>query len=142
MARTPHAPKVPTLRQITGERPRCQYCGKNLRPRTSEVEVMGHITTAPTCEELLTMPTPRPSWPSPRDAIERGYQPGHVFRLCHRTTWKDEPSTKFGFWTGLYEGIGYVDTPRLFCNNFCGSRFGMAAWVAGYRMKWLTENEG
>jgi hypothetical protein len=47
-----------------------------------------------------------------------------------------------GFWTGLYEGIGYLNTPRLFCSNFCGSRFGVAAWVAGYRMKRLTENEG
>jgi hypothetical protein len=77
------------------------------------------------------MPMPRPSWPSPQDAAQRGYRPSHVFRLRHRTTWNDEPSTKIGFWTGKYEGIGYVDTPKLFCNNFCGSRFGMAAWAAG-----------
>ncbi len=134
-------PKLPTLRQITGERPRCQYCGKDLKPTTSEVEVMGHIATAPTSEELLTMPTPQPSWPLPQDAIERGYRPDLVFRMRHRTTWKDEPSTKIGFWTGLYEGIGYSDTPRLFCNNFCGSRFGMAAWVAGFRMKKFLDNE-
>jgi hypothetical protein len=102
---------------------------------------MGHIVTAPTCEELLTMPTPQPSWPSPQDALERGYRPARVFRLHHRTTWKDEPSTKIGFWTGEYEGIGYIDTPRLFCTTVCGYRFGMAAWAAGYRMKRLTEEQ-
>jgi hypothetical protein len=140
MARTPQKPELPTLRQITGERPRCQYCGKDLTPTTSEVEVMGHITTAPMCDELLKMATPQPSWPLPQDAIERGYRPDRVFRLRHRTTWKNEPSTKIGFWTGRYEGIGYIDMPKLFCNNFCGSRFGMAAWVVGYRMKRLIED--
>jgi hypothetical protein len=141
MARTPNKLKIPSLRRITGERPHCQYCGKDLRPTTSDVEVMGHITTAPTCEELLAMPTPRHSWPLPQDAIERGYRLDRVFRLPHRTTWGDQPSTKIGFWTGQYEGIGYSDTPRLFCNSFCGFRFGMAAWVAGSRMKRLIENE-
>ena len=87
------------------------------------------------------MRQPTISWPPSQEAMEQGYQPGRVFRLQHKASWKDEPYTRISFWTGLYEGIGYSDTPKLFCNNFCGSRFGMAAWAAGYRMKRLLDNE-
>jgi hypothetical protein len=87
------------------------------------------------------MQQPQISWPPPDEAIERGYQLGRVFRLQHKKTWKDEPYTRIGFWTGSFEGIGYVDTPKLFCNTVCGYRFGMAAWVAGYRMKRLAEKD-
>jgi hypothetical protein len=60
-----------------------------------------------------------------------------VFRLRHRTTiWvPDQVCTVLHFWTGKYDGYGYTDTPKLFCNNDCGRLFGLAAWRAGYRMK-------
>ena len=47
-------PRLPTLAQLTGERPRCQYCGKSVQPRTHRVLVLGHLTQVPTIEELRT----------------------------------------------------------------------------------------
>ena len=82
--------RLPTLKQITGERPRCQYCGTELRPVTCTVEVAGHICTPPTADELIQVPQPKPSYPSTEDAVQRGYQPDRVFRLTHKSTWKDE----------------------------------------------------
>jgi hypothetical protein len=128
-------PRQPTLKQITGDRPRCQYCGKDLKPLTCTVEVTGHICTPPTTDELIQMPQPKPSYPSTEDAVQRGYQSDRAFRQTHKATWKDEPCTILHFWTGRYDGYGYTDTPKLFCNNECGRLFGLAAWRAGYRMK-------
>jgi len=36
-----------TLKAIAGERPRCQFCDKPLRPDTSTVELAGHLQEAP-----------------------------------------------------------------------------------------------
>ena len=126
--------RLPTLKQIAGDRPRCQYCNKELAPLTEIVEVGGHITSVPTVDELLQMVQPRPTYPSTEDAIKRGYRPEFVFRMTRRANWKDEPYTKLHFWTGKFDGHGYTDTPKLFCNNDCGRLFGLAAWRAGYRM--------
>ena len=127
--------KLPTLRQITGERPRCQYCNKELRPVTEYVEVGGHITSVPTVDELRQILQPRPTYPSTQEAIARGYQTAPVFRMQQKADWKNEPYTKLHFWTGKFAGCGYTDTPKVFCNNDCGRLFGLAAWRAGYRMK-------
>jgi hypothetical protein len=128
-------PRLPTLKQIAGERPRCQFCGKELKPVTCSVELAGHITRLPAVEQLLRMPQPDLRYPSTEDAVKRGYRPEFVFRLTHMADWKNEPFTKLHFWTGKYDGYGYTDTPKLFCNNECGRLFGLAAWRAGYRMK-------
>ena len=36
-----------TLKSVTGKRPRCQYCDKDLVPDTSTVELPGHLSQAP-----------------------------------------------------------------------------------------------
>ena len=128
-------PRLPTLKQIAGERPRCQYCDKELKPVTCTVEVDGHITVPPTVDELIQMAQPNPTWPPTGMAVERGYLPARVFQIRHKTNHKSEPIRAFHFWTGKYHGYGYTDTPKLFCNNDCGRLFGLAAWRAGYRMK-------
>jgi len=128
-------PRLPTLKQITGERPRCQFCGKDLKPETCSIELKDHITEPPETEELLRMPQPRPSYPSTQDAVQRGYCAEFVFRMTHRADWKNEAFTILRFWTGKFDGHGYTDTPQLFCNQECGLLFGLAAWRAGYRMK-------
>jgi hypothetical protein len=130
---------LPTLKHITGERPRCQYCNEELCPLTEYVEVGGHITSVPTVDELLRMPQPKPTYPSTNDAIRFGYQAAFVFRMQHKRTFKEEPYTRISFWTGKFGGYGYTDTPKLFCNNDCGRLFGLAAWRAGYRMKGRTD---
>jgi hypothetical protein len=128
-------PRLPTLKQIAGERPRCQYCGKELKPVTETVEVTGQITALPSVDELLQMPQPRPSYPPTRIAVDRGYRPERVFRMTGKTDYTKTPYHKLHFWTGKDQGYGYTDTPKLFCNNDCGRLFGLAAWRAGYRMK-------
>jgi hypothetical protein len=35
----PNGPRPPTLAELTGERPFCRYCGKDLKPRNERVEV-------------------------------------------------------------------------------------------------------
>jgi hypothetical protein len=129
--------RLPTLKQITGERPRCQYCGKELKPLTCTVEVAGHTCTPPTTDELIQMPQPKPSYPSTELAVERGYRPERVFRMTRTADYTKAPVTRLHFWTGKDHGYGYTDTPKLFCNNECGRLFGLAAWRAGYRMKGL-----
>jgi hypothetical protein len=128
-------PRSPTLKQLTGERPHCQYCGKELRPVTCTVEVTGYITEPPTVDELIQMAQPGPSWPPISIAVERGYLPERVFLIRHKTNHKTEPVTAIHFWTCKDHGYGYADTPKHFCNNDCGRLLGLAAWRAGYRMK-------
>jgi hypothetical protein len=128
-------PRLPTLKRIVGERPRCQYCDKELKPVTCTVEVNGHITAPPTVEELIQMAQPNPAWPPTSIAVERGYLPDRVFQVRLKTNHMTEPVTAIHFWTGKDHGYGYTDTPKLFCNNDCGRLFGLAAWRAGYRMK-------
>ena len=77
--------RLRTLKQIAGERPRCQYCGKELKPVTCTVEVTGHITDVPAIDELLRMQQPNPTWPTTSVAVERGYRPEFVFRMTHKS---------------------------------------------------------
>ena len=128
-------PRLPTLKQIAGERPRCQYCGQELKPVTDTFEVAGQITVPPLVDSLLQMPQPRPSYPSTKIAVDRGYKPERVFRMTCKVDYTKMPYTKLHFWTGKDQGHGYTDTPKLFCNNDCGRLFGLGAWRAGYRMK-------
>lgn len=102
---------------------------------TCTVEVTGHVTLPPSVDELIGMAQPNPTWPPISIAVERGYLPERVFQIRHKTNHKTEPFTAIHFWTGKYDGYGYTDTPKLFCNNNCGHKFGLAAWHAGYRMK-------
>ena len=99
-------PRLPTLKQILGERPRCQYCGKELKPVTYTVELAEHITKVPTADELLGKPQPSPTWPTTNVATERGYRPEFVFRVAHKVNWKHEPFTVLHFWTGKDQGYG------------------------------------
>jgi hypothetical protein len=78
--------RLPTLKQVAGERPRCQYCGKELKPVTETVEVTGHINVPPAVESLFQMPQPRPSYPPTRIAVDRGYRPERVFRMTSSST--------------------------------------------------------
>jgi hypothetical protein len=128
-------PRLPTLKQSAGERPRCQYCDKELKPVTDTVEVTGHITVPPAIDGLLRMQQPKPSYPSTNIAVDRGYQPERVFRMTLKVDYTKTPYTRLHFWTGKDQGYGYTDTPKLFCNNDCGRLFGLAAWRAGYRLK-------
>jgi hypothetical protein len=128
-------PRSPTLKQIAGKRPRCQYCDKELKPVTCTVEVVEHLTTLPTADELLGMSQPNPTWPTTSIAVERGYQPEFVFRMTHKADLHRQSYTVLHFWTGKDHGYGYTDTPKLFCNNAYGRLFGLAAWRAGYRLK-------
>jgi hypothetical protein len=41
-----------TLKQITGDRLRCQYCKMPLRPQTLLLELPGHLDGPPDAEEL------------------------------------------------------------------------------------------
>jgi hypothetical protein len=129
--------RLPTLKQIAGERPHCQYCGNELKPVTETVEVTGQIAAPPSVDSLLQMPQPRPSYPSTNMAVDRGYRPERVFRMTCKFDHTKTPYTKLHFWTGKDQGYGYTDTPKLFYNNDCGRLFGLAAWRTGYRMKGL-----
>jgi hypothetical protein len=127
--------RLPTLKQIAGEHPHCQYCGKELKPVTETVDVTAHINAPPAVDSLLQMPQPKPSYPSTRIAVDRGYKPERVFRMTLKSDYTKTRYTKLHFWTGKDQGYGYTDTPPLFCNNECGRLFGLAAWRVGYRMK-------
>jgi hypothetical protein len=124
-----------TLKAITGERPRCQYCGKAVQPRTRQVLVLGHLTQVPTIEGLRTLAQPQPHYPSVEEAIKWGYDPTRVFRMTRKTDFRDELYTMIHFWDGTYDAWGHVDARWLFCCMNCGLKFGLASWRAGYRMK-------
>jgi hypothetical protein len=81
-----------TLKAITGERPRCQYCGKGVQPRTHRVLVLGHMTEVPTIEELRTLPQPELHYPSVEEAIKWGYEPDRVFRMASKTKVWEKPN--------------------------------------------------
>jgi hypothetical protein len=55
--------------------------------------------------------------------------------MTYRKTYILKAYTKIHFWTGKFDGYGFDDTPKLFCNNECGRLFGLYAWRAGYRTK-------
>ena len=48
---------------------------------TETVEVTGHICEPPPIDTLLQMAQPRPSYPSTKIAVDRGYRPERVFRM-------------------------------------------------------------
>ena len=127
--------RLPMLKQIAGERPRCQYCGKELKPVSDTVEVTGHVSAPPSVDSLLQMQQPRTSYPSTNIAVDRGYRPERVFRMTSKVDYTKTPYTRLHFWTGKDQGYGYTDKPKPFCNSDCGRQFGLAAaWRAGYRI--------
>jgi len=114
------------LKAITGERPRCQFCGKPLRPDTSTVALSGHLQEAP--DESTFAP-------------EHRYHRDRVFRLTHRTDYAGRPITGLSFWRGTYSGYGTgQDGTRLFCSYPCGLQFGVTCWNAGMRIKERKED--
>ena len=54
-----------TLKSVTGKRPHCQYCDKELVPDTSTVELTGHLAEAPAPVGFL-----RPVRLSPRPCVQ------------------------------------------------------------------------
>ena len=131
-----------TLKELTGERPRCQYCGKEVKPRNQRVRCSG---TSPKCPRRSRScarcsspsPTIRPStWRS--SGVMTG---ARVFRLRHRTSdfQSQKAYTAIHFWTGTYDAWGHQDARWLFCCMECGLSFGIAAYRAGYRMKGRTD---
>jgi hypothetical protein len=127
-----------SLKQITGDRQRCQYCNKPLKPQTSLLELAGHLDGPPDVQDLAqTAPMPNSFW-TPERALKNGYAPELVFRLRHEE-WNERPFTLVKFWTRKYEGYGFVfDGPvrtTLFCGYVCGVQFGVACWKAGMRIK-------
>jgi hypothetical protein len=109
-----------TLKSVTGERPRCQYCDKELVPDTSTVELTGHLSEAPAAESF---------------AHYHCYHPDRVFKLKHRQNYSGEPVTSMSFWRGTYFGYGKAkDGTPLFCSQPCGWHFGVACWNAGMRI--------
>ena len=108
---------TPTLKSLTGERPRCQYCDKPLRPATSTLEFSGHLKEAPNDQKV---------------AAELRYARDRIFRFQHGTSITSQPITNLSFWCGTYEGYGTgKDGTRLFCSQPCGLMFGVACWNAG-----------
>jgi hypothetical protein len=129
--------KCPPLSKVTGERPVCQFCAKPLKPRTWYVEVLGHIGQALGADALAQAEQGRHPYPQTSDAINAGYDASRVFRIEHRLSWNEEPSSKLSFWCGTYDGYGWRGDgmPPLFCSQPCGVHFGVACWNAGMRMK-------
>jgi hypothetical protein len=127
-----------SLKQITGDRARCQYCNKPLKPQTSLLELAGHLDGPPDAQEQARVaPMPNSFW-TPERALKNGYAPELVFRLRHEE-WNKQPFTLLKFWTRRYEGYGFVfDGPlrtSLFCGYMCAVHFGVACWKAGMRIK-------
>ena len=124
------------LKSVTGERPRCQFCDKPLRPNTDTVEVYGHLDEAPDQETLPSLDSPYLSLQDMKDLVRRGYRRDRVFRLTHRTAYSRRAVTGLSFWRGTYEGPGTgQDGTRLFCSYPCGLAFGVACWNAGMRIR-------
>ena len=86
--------KCPPLSKVTGERPVCQLCRKPLKPRTWYVEVLGHIGQALGTDALALAEQGRHPYPTASEAINAGYDASRVFRIEHRLSWNEEPSTK------------------------------------------------
>jgi hypothetical protein len=127
-----------SIKQITGDRPCCQYCNKPLKPHTSLLELAGHLDGPPDAEDLAqTAPMPNSFW-TPERALKNGYAPELVFRLRH-DEWNRQPFTLVKFWTRKYDGYGFVfegpTRTTLFCGYMCGVHFSVACWKAGMRMK-------
>jgi hypothetical protein len=124
-----------TLKEITGERRRCAYCDRALRPNTDYVRVLGHLQEIPTAEQLREMAQPQPGLMHVKDAVYYGYRSERGFRFRHSNTWDGEPYTEMGFWTGGYRGRGWLKGHGLlFCNSECATLFAVAAYQAGMRI--------
>ena len=109
-----------TLKSVTGKRPRCQHCDKELVPETSTVELAGHLAEAPAQASF---------------APYHCYHPDRVFKLKHRNNYAGEPVTSVSYWRGTYIGYGRAkDGTLLFCSQPCGWHFGVACWNAGMRI--------
>ncbi len=109
-----------TLKSVTGKRPRCQHCDKELVPETSTVELAGHLAEAPAQASF---------------APYHCYHPDRVFKLKHRTNYSGEPVTSISYLRGTYIGYGRAkDGTLLFCSQTCGWHFGVACWNAGMRI--------
>ena len=109
-----------TLKAVTGKRPRCQYCDKELVPDTRTVDLAGHLSEAPAAESF---------------AHYHCYHPDRVFKLKHRQNYSGEPVTSMSFWRGTYLGYGKAnDGTLLFCSQPCGWQFGFACWNVGMRI--------
>jgi hypothetical protein len=87
-----------SLKQITGDRLRCQYCNKPLKPQTSLLEVAGHLDGPPDAQELAQTGPMHNSFWTPEPALKNGYAPELVFRLRHEE-WNKQPFTLVKFWT-------------------------------------------
>jgi hypothetical protein len=115
----------------------CQFCAKPLKPRTWYVEVLGHIGQALGADSLAQAEQGRHPDPIASEAVNAGYDASRVFRIEHRLSWNEEPSTKLSFWCGTYDGFGWRGNGMapLFCSQPCGVHFGVACWHAGMRIK-------
>jgi hypothetical protein len=132
-----------TLKSITGERSRCQYCDRTLKPTTDHFEVLGHLMDVPTAEQLGELPQPKPSWPPVEEAVRRGYQKDRVFRLRHKNFLNSQQFTELAFWTGGYQGRGWSNGHGvLFCNTECATLFAVAAYRAGLRINHVGNDGG
>ena len=119
-----------TLRQITGQRPRCQCCNDELVPRTTTAWFRGILTTPPVLQFL----TDDQMWME--SGLQRlkdlNYMPDRVFRIVHSEGNIHE--TTMRYWTGFYKGVGRGnDGEKLFCSNHCAVRFASAAHREGTR---------
>jgi hypothetical protein len=121
--------KLPTLRQITGERPRCQYCDKELRPWTSAFTLYVAVALPPTLDEIDQAPPSKSigTLSVLKENFKWGYRPERVFRIKHRETPYDvrhKWDTRFTYWTGRYDGYVRADTHVLFCSLTHAAYFG------------------
>lgn len=133
-------PKLPTLMQMTGERPRCQYCDEPLKPYTSWFMMPGHLTKPPTFEEIQVVVNEirkRGFTPCLLPTNEDCYQPEWVYRLTHsKSIYNSQPETRVSYWTGRYEGYGWSkDNIRMFCGTNCAVQFATSCHNAGMRIK-------
>jgi len=130
--------QIKTLREITGERPRCACCNEDLKPVTSWIDVKGEAKTPPSLVQIEAAPASNliGTLGALKDEIRWGYRPERVFRIT-QVTGQLGVTTHMRYWRGTYKGVGRAQgrDHYLFCNHRCAVRFGCACWAHGMRME-------
>ena len=127
--RTPPLPdaKLPRLCDIIpiADRPKCFFCGKALRPYTTDVTDARHDSA----DFSVPPPAGEVAFGSMYDTLN-DYQPDRVYKRCYRFG-----KIAWSYWTGRYRGYGRDKlNVTMFCTSTCAQMFAYAAVNGGYRM--------
>jgi hypothetical protein len=126
-------PRLKTLMQMTGERPRCQFCDKPLKPATRSMWLKGHVDVPPDLERLTEDDMALGG--KLEDARRTGYRPELVYKLKHLDTDPKYAKTEVSYWAQACDGWGQgKDGTRLFCSFQCGVYFAEACWNSDMRI--------